>query len=754
MTSTAGAQAHLKREYQNPGPATDPDDDLLLRAIFSVTEAVNQGTQNRAFGLYRIDGWMDIQTRNGVGPTRNRRPLVPERPLLLPWKFGGRILLVHVHLEDSEDGSGQQTKLDLYSFHREDMSNEDKRNVEDAVEKFLVDLGWFGADPRPGIDPQWYYALLNDQTVQRLMVIFSAWALALDLDLASAPEKISKKDRDYASSVIQDAANGTAAPPDLLAILFKCRVVSNRFSKKWQSSFANTVDLRDDNAFNAHWTSAESASNQVAQNGNGGPPVPIGTQGGTNQDGTTPNNQQIQSCKGCNVADHCPGASGADRVCIDCKMPDHCATGCSCCPITSHCIPNITNEAVQGLSYHKSIHAFRPRMLGAKRTVHEANPDASTQFIIKCKRLLCHNRAIMAITAVTEAISLNGRGKIFSLYSSQVYDNAVQLAGSLRPLDPLDDSNYRFEVVRQRCDLIFPMFQSSGDHGHIWLAVVKNCTHDNKEDYEVDVYDSSFRGQTVTEWTQDHVKKFIREARWWSRDPSEQIPDGRWNVRPAAQQGDDWSCGFHTVLNAWAVALGLELNMTPYLRRKDYAIEAITHASWGEIDCKTICQLLHLLDWVKPGNVPAHDRQFGLTKRFGVDIALIGHHENMWRRDRDGIDNSPQYQDDFNDCTGCLVQSHCLGADGNPLTYLPALHVVDADLPSNLSDLLHRIDSSSKKTSSKRKRTYGVDETYLRQMQKRFLGREMRQRTSMHRSAKRLLEQETKSLRRSKRRRV
>ncbi|KAK8162043.1 hypothetical protein IWX90DRAFT_488534 [Phyllosticta citrichinensis] len=296
--------------------------------------------------------------------------------------------------------------------------------------------------------------------------------------------------------------------------------------------------------------------------------------------------------------------------------------------------------------------------------------------------------------AVTEAISLNGRGHTFSMFGPTVHSMATYPEDSeLRPVVPDQDT----DVARRRRDLILPIVISNpkdlSDDGHTVLAVV--VEDESGTDYTVDVYDSvgpkrltpeqiaaviSKTGKPpptpqVPDRMQNYVRAFIRKTRWWTDNTTTQrLPCGRFVVQYAATQtGGQLACGIHTILNAWAVALGLPINdANPRLARLGLAVEAVTYAAHGIIDCRTICQLLHHLRWVRPGAAPPRDRQFKRTVCFPAPQILNEYHADLWLAEEAERKFDYVPYEELDDCDQCTVQGHCYTPDGKASPARPA----------------------------------------------------------------------------------
>ncbi|KAK7543220.1 hypothetical protein BKA81DRAFT_406668 [Phyllosticta paracitricarpa] len=636
-------------------------DDLLFRAILSVTEAISQSDSNDdEFSLYNVN----------LGPSYVRI-LRSGKPLLLPWprdvKGERQMLLVHARYVETQDGqevtsdensATARVQIDFYVISNSKPGENEMSQMEDYITNFLRDENWFDASQNSGPTFKWFLACRGDDIVRNFAVAYIAIALALGLKPTLGKLAWNDQQKGYAQDGITYAVEGGMTPAHFLSLFHYWNFVENPppANPNWgQNFFDYTKDLRDQSHFDGVW---EEVSDELQR-----------------QQEEQQQQQQQPGCTECNVAGHCLGDSGTGHghECSRCPIPDHCLP-CAACPITSHCIPDITQEAEQGDSYLWSIHAFRSEYAQARRRAETAIPGTTVPraslFGIRSGMGLFEDAVVTAIMAVTEAISVNGRGHTFSMFGDEVYSTANLDAASRRESgieEPTGEPNINTDVVRQRRDLILPIMSSDpttpGAIGHIWLAVVQAIAEDA---YRVDVYDSQ-GGTTVSTATETFVQNFVRRTQWWSNDPYDyERPQELFFQRTAAKQTQGTlNCGIHTILNAWSVALGLPLNPTPHLDRLHHAIEATTYAAYGIIDCKTICQLLHHLAWVQPGSAPPADRHFKRTVFLPAPQIINGYHDNLWNEEGLFLALGSREVETLEDCVSCQVQAHCHHPDGS-----------------------------------------------------------------------------------------
>ncbi|ORX95697.1 hypothetical protein BCR34DRAFT_607869 [Clohesyomyces aquaticus] len=114
--------------------------------------------------------------------------------------------------------------------------------------------------------------------------------------------------------------------------------------------------------------------------------------------------------------------------------------------------------------------------------------------------------------------------------------------------------------------------------------------------------------------------KILMRSAWWrnvyrDEDSLQLPPKATWI--PSAQQRDHWTCGYYAIANAWALAMGLELNsmdMPPRDPRFIPDMRNIAHlAIGGFVDWRLIYSFLWCYRIVKPDQAVVASRRFGST---------------------------------------------------------------------------------------------------------------------------------------------
>ncbi|KAK8211886.1 hypothetical protein IWZ01DRAFT_569239, partial [Phyllosticta capitalensis] len=651
----ADAGAYLRREFRNQDIDPLADDEfttIVIAAVLGTSEAItSSNSTTREFAFYHLDTCFDIDTSPDNFQRSNHsdnRILRTKKDILLPWvhKFykGGclthveesQLTLVHGHI----DATTNTINIHHYSFGRFELTTEKENKFKRQVRSFLegywinfVESGTFN----------WNFVFehvrKDKERTRQYFAAGIAFTLALGLQLTINNFKCTKADMKYAELVITRAADGGASAKLIRALVTKLNLTSDPWNANWIGPFPRTMDFGDYDVFDTHWQT-------VAGN-----------------------------CSGCEVTNHCPGGSGtnvlgASETCSGCTLPGHCSN-CAVCPVASHCVPDITQEATRGDLYYDSFHAFSSELQTARQRARTHPGHPSTRYLLPWGTRLSDYHVILAIAAVTEAISLNGRGTQFALLSQSVFDNAAirvtqpNMAFGQRP--QIEDARNRlFDVARQRRDLLLPVFRDN----HISLAVV---TDNGKGNFRVEKYDSLDHHDIQV--TRDNTVRSIQSMRWWTNGVQNTVPRGRVAKKQATQQNNGWACGLYTVLNAWSIALGLPLNHSAVAEREPDrskmrdVMNAIVYAVHGIIDCRTISQLLHSIKWVRPGSAVPRDRQFKRTIFLPSIDHLEQHHATVWAREKAREAGHPVPDDVYDNCVRCQNAGHCLDQNGQPLPF-------------------------------------------------------------------------------------
>ncbi|KAF7195980.1 hypothetical protein HII31_02606 [Pseudocercospora fuligena] len=213
-----------------------------------------------------------------------------------------------------------------------------------------------------------------------------------------------------------------------------------------------------------------------------------------------------------------------------------------------------------------------------------------------------------AVVSVAERVTENNKGVRFA-YLPPVGIAALQFPGMSKPGQ---------QTARPGRPLIFPYSTMDNvGQGHHSLFVV-----DRREgqDFEIYHYDSAKRTGHRQDF-QEHVGKFkdlLRDL-GWARNTGLSIPETAHPSTNRIRQNSSWECGLHTVFNAWAIALGLEIASGPATTVRNFrtfqrdGVRMINLARETRMDSKTIEAFLKCYGFVAAGaSVPA-DRAFEET---------------------------------------------------------------------------------------------------------------------------------------------
>ncbi|SMY26104.1 unnamed protein product [Zymoseptoria tritici ST99CH_1A5] len=219
-----------------------------------------------------------------------------------------------------------------------------------------------------------------------------------------------------------------------------------------------------------------------------------------------------------------------------------------------------------------------------------------------------------AIYAVTEAISVNGSGVQFALARFDMFMNNSgneQLMGTANgmvragntALIPFTEERYNKKnpKIEEHHTTLFVVQPTVGAQGNFTLHHYDSA--DMYDEHQLAVLVGRARSNLI--------------AFGWDRHRTN-IPDGDAPRAQAMRQRNDWECGIHTVVNAWAIALGLTITRTGeqplenarFLRR---GIELINLAIQGHLDSRTIEAFLRCFELVEAGARVALARQFAAT---------------------------------------------------------------------------------------------------------------------------------------------
>ncbi|TKA62033.1 hypothetical protein B0A49_10970 [Cryomyces minteri] len=245
----------------------------------------------------------------------------------------------------------------------------------------------------------------------------------------------------------------------------------------------------------------------------------------------------------------------------------------------------------------------------------------------------------LAIAAVTEAISERGK-HTFALATAAIIESAgfgkVSAGTDQRVARPrqewllpwVHNSSTSAKYDQSNKDATAAGFTQNADHrGHIFLTIIKAV--DNEKDYNASIMwmDSSPKYlESDRPIIFKEIEDRIINSGWFevfgdSADPVFQ--QTRVQI-PAAEQTNGWACGLHTILNAWAHALGLRINPGVQLGKDFYpeAVEVVNLALAGRMDSQTILNFMLLRSWVESSSIIPPERLFSKTKAMATRETL------------------------------------------------------------------------------------------------------------------------------------
>ncbi|EME80446.1 uncharacterized protein MYCFIDRAFT_198674 [Pseudocercospora fijiensis CIRAD86] len=195
------------------------------------------------------------------------------------------------------------------------------------------------------------------------------------------------------------------------------------------------------------------------------------------------------------------------------------------------------------------------------------------------------------------------------------------------------------QTARPGRPVLFPFstMDNASGRGHHSLFVLDRGEN---QDFEIYHYDSAKRTGHTQDF-QEHVTKFkdlLRDL-GWARHTNFSIPETAHPRTNQIRQNSAWECGLHTVFNAWAIALGLEIASGPATVLRNYknfqrdGVQMINLTRESKMDSKTIEAFLKCYGFVAPtASVPA-DRAFEKT------IPILRNHDLNVFIDRLRLDN-------------------------------------------------------------------------------------------------------------------
>ena len=228
-----------------------------------------------------------------------------------------------------------------------------------------------------------------------------------------------------------------------------------------------------------------------------------------------------------------------------------------------------------------------------------------------------HN-AFRAIAAVTEAISLNESGIKFSVIDFDSFELG-------RSHGEMGDIAREHAIGRPGNEALIPLVQNN----HISLFCVERTEEDDFW-FEITHLDSMVLSSHTANSTEfgDSVRSALRAVGWFEEDSDLRMTGGAILIQDLPGQSQGWSCGLHTVLWAWALALGFTISADAWPTEDDFYEEAvylINLAMQGHMDSQTIEAFLRCHRIVPYDERVEVDRHFESTIPFPTDFSLVRH---------------------------------------------------------------------------------------------------------------------------------
>lgn len=240
-----------------------------------------------------------------------------------------------------------------------------------------------------------------------------------------------------------------------------------------------------------------------------------------------------------------------------------------------------------------------------------------------------------AIASVTLAITLaNDPAHGYSYFSPDHVDELVRLFSA-----PDSDKKYATEAMAQFAGVARPYFspllmpvlynnhlvliiiqldQASNPEFLILDSLNSNPKEPKREEQKLNIHESMLTWTERDHWY--HLAVVLLQKSHWgaplSEDPLE-APDHAKYI-PCPRQNNGWACGYHTTLNAWAVALGLKIN-TEFDRNwevegaKKELVDVMSLAIIGKATLTLIKNYLDCIQYIEPGQTISKDKTFKRT---------------------------------------------------------------------------------------------------------------------------------------------
>lgn len=254
---------------------------------------------------------------------------------------------------------------------------------------------------------------------------------------------------------------------------------------------------------------------------------------------------------------------------------------------------------------------------------------------------------MLCIAAVVEAID-SFQNAQFGRKDSQFFNGGFTLATSIS-LQSCQSSEPMEGMVVSRPGRCWLMPIGFGEHmsqayygteeadeygiSHFLLAVLQ----EQEGHITVHFLDSSQNDNEFYAFLFRRVQKTARDLKWISDDAGEpQFEKGPRIIRVPSQT-NGWACGYHTILNAWILALGLTPNLKARFWEDTYRqIREIMECAFaGLLDWKTLVAWLFCCKFTVEGDASAipDDRKFKMTTRQTKDTDLQERIQEMRNND-------------------------------------------------------------------------------------------------------------------------
>ncbi|KAG9194492.1 hypothetical protein G6011_04527 [Alternaria panax] len=226
--------------------------------------------------------------------------------------------------------------------------------------------------------------------------------------------------------------------------------------------------------------------------------------------------------------------------------------------------------------------------------------------------------SIAAVTlGITAAQDLDGGFACLNQDAVQqsVLEDIQMIDPTIRPGQPLMvPLNHAQHLV-----LVVIQFGGSGEALAPTISILDSKAYHYTKDQRDTIFKTAQNITVNSNWGQHPNFPWNNERRLYTREPLHA------NWVPVAAQPTDVECGYHTILNAWALALGLRPNVDffPLWTNEFFRdlIDVIHIARVGRADWKLIYAFLKCKHFVEDAEVPS-DRRFHHTANLPDETAL------------------------------------------------------------------------------------------------------------------------------------